>query len=110
MMNRGQKKPYDEQALCRFMGTIMYCLAFAMLDVYKRQIWQFLCYNGRSELAAATLGTDAYAYDCLLYTSLCGRRRRLLLSFHRAMRRLYLRGRVFDDRIGRRKLPGDFFP
>lgn len=31
MMNRGQKKQYDEQALCRFMGEIMYCLAFAML-------------------------------------------------------------------------------
>ena len=31
MMNRGQKKQYDEQALCRFMGKIMYCLAFAML-------------------------------------------------------------------------------
>ena len=31
MMNRGQKKKYDEQALCRFMGKIMYCLAFAML-------------------------------------------------------------------------------
>ena len=29
MMNRGQKKQYD--ALCRFMGKIMYCLAFAML-------------------------------------------------------------------------------
>ena len=28
---RGQKKQYDEQALCRFMGKIMYCLAFAML-------------------------------------------------------------------------------
>ena len=24
MMNRGQKKQYDEQALCRFMGKIMY--------------------------------------------------------------------------------------
>ena len=31
MMKRGQKKQYDEQALCRFMGKIMYCLAFAML-------------------------------------------------------------------------------
>ena len=31
MMNRGQKKQYDEQALCRFMGNIMYCLAFTML-------------------------------------------------------------------------------
>ena len=31
MMNRGQKKQYDEQALCRFMGKIMCCLAFAML-------------------------------------------------------------------------------
>ncbi len=31
MMNRGQKKQYDEQALCRFMGKIMYYLAFAML-------------------------------------------------------------------------------
>ena len=31
MMNRGQKKQYDEQALCRFLGKIMYCLAFAML-------------------------------------------------------------------------------
>ena len=31
MMNIGQKKQYDEQALCRFMGKIMYCLAFAML-------------------------------------------------------------------------------
>ena len=31
MMNRGQKKQYDEQALCRFMGKLMYCLAFAML-------------------------------------------------------------------------------
>ena len=31
MMNRGQKKQYDEQALCRIMGKIMYCLAFAML-------------------------------------------------------------------------------
>ena len=31
--------------------------------VAENSIWQFLCYNGRSELAAATLGTDAYAYD-----------------------------------------------
>lgn len=31
MMSREQKRQYDEQALCRFMGKIMYCLAFAML-------------------------------------------------------------------------------
>ena len=31
MMGRGQNRQYDEQALCRFMGKIMYCLAFAML-------------------------------------------------------------------------------
>lgn len=31
MMNKEQKKQYDERALCRFMVKIMYCLAFAML-------------------------------------------------------------------------------
>lgn len=31
MMSREQKRQYDEQALCRFMGKIMYCLAFTML-------------------------------------------------------------------------------
>ena len=36
MMNRGQKKQYDEQALCRFM----YCLAFAMLLWLARIILQ----------------------------------------------------------------------
>ena len=42
MMNRGQKKQYDEQALCRFMGKIMYCLAFAML------LWLCLLYTSLS--------------------------------------------------------------
>lgn len=31
IMRRDQKKHYDERALCRFTGKIMYCLAFAML-------------------------------------------------------------------------------
>lgn len=31
MMSKEQKKQYDERALCRFMGKIMYGLAFAML-------------------------------------------------------------------------------
>ena len=31
MMSKEQKKQYDERALCRFMGKLMYCLAFAML-------------------------------------------------------------------------------
>lgn len=31
MMSKEQKKQYDERALCRFMGKIMYCLAFGML-------------------------------------------------------------------------------
>lgn len=30
-MSKEQKKQYDEHALCRFMGKIMYCLAFSML-------------------------------------------------------------------------------
>lgn len=30
-MSKEQKKQYDERALCRFMGKIMYCLAFSML-------------------------------------------------------------------------------
>lgn len=30
-MSKEQKKQYDERALCRFAGKIMYCLAFAML-------------------------------------------------------------------------------
>ena len=32
MMNRGQKKQYDEQALCRFMGKIMLWLASIILQ------------------------------------------------------------------------------
>ena len=31
MMSKEQKKQYDERALCRFMGKLMCCLAFAML-------------------------------------------------------------------------------
>lgn len=30
-MSKEQKQKYDELALCRFMGKIMYCLAFGML-------------------------------------------------------------------------------
>lgn len=29
--SKEQRKQYDERALCRFMGKIMYCLAFGML-------------------------------------------------------------------------------
>lgn len=59
MMNRGQKKQYDEQALCRFMGKIMYCLAFAML------IWLASIILQNSVLLSASLyflvGSIAFA-------------------------------------------------
>ena len=58
-MSKEQKKQYDERALCRLMGKIMYCLAFSML------LWLTSIFLQNSILLSVSLcflvGTLAFA-------------------------------------------------